>query len=190
MKLKKVLSLVLSLLLICSVFVPAVSAAQEEEYPIIYVPGTRNPLYADKNNPSQDNRIWKIGVDVGAVVKEALAPCLKELALGIVRDDYTAYCDELANTVVPLFEKIVLDKNGEASNGSGVEKESASRSYPAKSGNYGLWDYHFVYDWRLSPMDVCHQLKAHIDRVKTLTGKDKVVLIGRCMGANMISAYF
>lgn len=190
MKLKKVLSLVLSLLLICSVFVPAVSAAQNEEYPIIYIPGTRNPLYADKNNPSQDNRIWKIGVDVGAVVKEALAPCLKELALGIVRDDYTAYCDELANTVVPLFSKIVLDKNGEASNGSGVEKESASRSYPAKSGNYGFWDYHFVYDWRLSPMDVCHQLKAHIDRVKTLTGKDKVVLIGRCMGANMISAYF
>ncbi|MBO5396591.1 MAG: hypothetical protein J6A97_06890 [Clostridia bacterium] len=190
MKLRKALALVLSLLMVFSVFVPAVSAAEKEEYPIIYIPGTRNPLYADKNNPSQDNRIWKIGVDVGAVVKEALAPCLKELALGVVRDDYTAYCDELANTVVPLFEKIVLDKNGEASNGSGVEKESASRYYAAKSGNYGFWDYHFVYDWRLSPMDVCHQLKAHIDRVKTLTGKDKVVLIGRCMGANMISAYF
>lgn len=190
MKLKKILSLLLTFLMIFTAFIPAVSAADTSEYPIIYIPGTRNPLYADKNNPSQDNRIWKIGVDVGAVVKEALAPCLKELALGIVRDDYTAYCDELANTVVPLFQNVVLDKNGEASNGSGVEKESASRNYPKKSGNYGLWDYHFVYDWRLSPMDVCHQLKNHIDRVKELTGKDKVVLIGRCMGANMISAYF
>lgn len=190
MKVKRFFALLLSIILLCTVAVPAVNASEDTEYPVIYVPGTRNPLYADKNNPSQNNRIWKIGVDVGATVKEALAPCLKELALGVVRDDYDAYCDELVNTVVPLFEKVVLDKNGEASNGSGVEKESASRNYPVKHGNYNFWDYHFVYDWRLSPMDVCHQLKYHIDRVKALTGEDKVVLIGRCMGANMISAYF
>lgn len=186
------LSLLLTSCILCTLFIPLASAVttEDKEYPIIYVPGTRNPLYADKTKPSKDNRIWKIGVDVGATVKEALAPCLKELALGVIRDDYTAYCDELVNTVVPLFENVVLDKNGEASNGSGVEKESASRNYPVKHGKYYLWDYHFVYDWRLSPMEVCHQLKYHIDRVKAITGEDKVVLVGRCMGANIISAYF
>lgn len=186
---KKLISLVLALAMLFTVFTPAVIAA-EEEYPIIYVTGSRHPLYADKNNPSQENRIWKIGVDVGAVVKEALAPCLKELAAGIITDNYDAYCEELINTVVPLFKNVILDKNGEASNGSGVEREAAVRKYPAKSSNFGLMDYNFIYDWRLSPMVVGEQLKAHIERVKTLTGKDKVVLVGRCMGANMISAYF
>ena len=191
MKIKKLISFLLVTVMLLSLGVPAVSAAQTDtEYPIIYVTGTRSKLYADKNNPSESNRVWKIGVDIGATVKEALAPCLKELAMGIVRDDYDAYCDELVNAVVPLFEKVVLDKNGEASNGSGVEKESAVRSYPTKHSGYGLWDYNIVYDWRLSPMDICHQLKNHIDRVKSITGEEKVVLIGRCMGANMISAYF
>lgn len=189
MKAKKLLSILLAFVLVFTVFSPAVIAADNTEYPVIYVAGSRHPLYADKYNPSDNNRIWKIGVDVGATVKEALGPCLKELAKGVVTDDYDAYCDELINTVVPLFKNLVLDKNGEASNGSGIV-ESARRSYPKKSGNYGLMDYNFIYDWRLSPMVVSVQLKAHIERVKTLTGKDKVVLIGRCMGANIISAYF
>ncbi len=186
---KKAISVIIAIVMLFMIFSPAVIAA-EEEYPIIYVAGTRNPLYADKNNPSQENRIWKIGVDVGAVVKEAIGPCLKELAAGVITNNYDAYCDELINTVVPLFKNLVLDKNGEASNGSGVEREAAVRNYPSKSGNFGLMDYNFIYDWRLSPMEVSHQLKAHIERVKALTGKDKVVLIGRCMGANIISAYF
>ncbi len=77
------------------VFSPAVVAA-EDEYPVIYVTGSRNPLYADKNNPSQENRIWKIGVDVGAVVKEALGPCLKELAAGVIsHDPFPASIDKL-----------------------------------------------------------------------------------------------
>ena len=190
MKLQKLISLVLSLIMVFSLLVPIAYAAEDTEYPIIYVTGSRNKLYADKTTPSESNRIWKIGVDVGAVVKEALAPCLKELAAGIIKDNYDAYCDELVNCIVPLFEKVILDKNGEASNGSGVERESAVRSYPTKHSNYTFWDYQFVYDWRLSPMEVCHQLKAHIDRVKEITGEEKVVLIGRCMGANMISAYF
>lgn len=190
MKVKKLISLVLTLIMVLGLFVPAVSAAEDTEYPVIYVTGSRNKLYADKNNPSESNRIWKIGVDIGAVVKEALAPCLTELAAGIIKDDYDDYCDELVNCIVPLFEKMILDKNGEASNGSGIAKESAAINYAKKTENYALMDYLFAYDWRLSPMVVCDQLKAHIDRVKEITGEDKVVLVGRCMGANMVSAYF
>lgn len=189
---KKLTAIILSVLLIFSVFAPATFAAAEglEEYPIVYVTGSRHKIYADKENPSESNRVWKIGVDIGATVKEALAPCLKELAAGIITDNYDAYCDELVNHIVPLFEKVILDKNGEASNGSGIEREAAEYNYPKKSSNFALMDYNFWYDWRLSPMVVCDQLKAHIDNVKTLTGKDKVVIVARCMGTNITSAYF
>ena len=131
MKAKKLLSILLAFVLVFTVFSPAVIAADNTEYPVIYVAGSRHPLYADKYNPSDNNRIWKIGVDVGATVKEALGPCLKELAKGVVTDDYDAYCDELINTIVPLFKNLVLDKNGEASNGSGIV-ESARRRYLTK----------------------------------------------------------
>ncbi|MBQ7294820.1 MAG: hypothetical protein IJW86_01355 [Clostridia bacterium] len=46
MKLKKLISLVLSLIMVLSLFVPAVYAADGTEYPIIYVTGSRNKLYA------------------------------------------------------------------------------------------------------------------------------------------------
>ena len=188
---KKTMALLLSIIMLFSMVAPAAFAAEKNsEYPIIYVTGSRHKIYADKENPSESNRVWKIGVDIGETVKEALAPCLKELAAGIVTDDYDAYCDELVNHVVPLFEKVVLDKNGEASNGSGVEHEAADYNYPVKSSGFALMDYNFWYDWRLSPMVVGDQLKDHIDNVKKLTGKDKVVIVARCMGANITSAYF
>lgn len=191
MKTKKLIAFVLTIVMLCSIAAPMAFAAEKNsEYPIIYVTGSRHKIYADKNNPSESNRVWKIGVDVGATVKEALAPCLTQLAKGIVTDDYDAYCDELVNCVVPLFEKVVLDNNGEASNGSGIKCEAANYNYPKKSSDFALMDYNFWYDWRLSPMVVGEQLKNHIDNVKALTGKDKVVIVARCMGANITSAYF
>lgn len=191
MKTKKLIAFVLTIVMLCSIAAPMAFAAEKNsEYPIIYVTGSRHKIYADKTNPSESNRVWKIGVDIGATVKEALAPCLKELAAGIITDDYDKYCDELVNHIVPLFEKVVLDNNGEASNGSGIECEAANYNYPKKSSDFALMDYNFWYDWRLSPMVVGEQLKNHIDNVKALTGKDKVVIVARCMGANITSAYF
>lgn len=191
MKTKKLIAFVLTIVMLCSIAAPMAFAAEKNsEYPIIYVTGSRHKIYADKTNPSESNRVWKIGVDIGATVKEALAPCLKELAIGIITDDYDKYCDELVNHIVPLFEKVVLDNNGEASNGSGIACEAANYNYPKKSSDFALMDYNFWYDWRISPMVVGEQLKNHIDNVKALTGKDKVVIVARCMGANITSAYF
>lgn len=118
-----------------------------------------------------------------------MAPCLEALALGIITDDYSKYGQELYNAIVPFYGPVSLDKNGEASNGSHTANTIYTCNIPKKTRNFGVWDYRFWYDWRISPIEAAAELKTYIDMVKEATGKDKVNLMGRCYGANVIAAY-
>ena len=182
---KKLLSVFLAALLILSLAAPALAA--EQEYPTIYVTGAQtNDLYDADNN-----RIYPLPDDIDAmqVIKDNLMPCLRKLAFGLVTDNYEAYAEEFYNAFVPIYEDIALDKNGEVSNGSHPARTIYNADLPRKSGGYGEWDYRFWYDWRISPMLAADELKEWIDMVKDATGKDKVNLMGRCYGANVIAAY-
>lgn len=180
---KKFISALLCLILMLSLAVPAF--AQSEEYPTIYVTGAQtNNLYS-----AEGELIYPTSVDLMEQVKKALVPCVKELALGYLRDDYSDYADTLYEYLLPVYEKTLLDKNGEASDGSRPEYHSSTVEVSKKTQGYGMWDYRFWYDWRLSPIVTAEELKDYIDRVTEATGKDKVQLVGRCYGANVIQAY-
>ncbi len=182
---KKWISLILSLITVFSLAVPAFAVDTAEEYPTIYVTGAQtNDLYS-----AEGERIWDLDVDTMAVVKEAIAPCLEELLFGMVVGDYKSYAEKVNSYVAPIFEKVILDKNGEASNGSHPANHSSTVDVDKKYSDYGIWDYRFWYDWRLSPLTTAGELKNYIDRVTLATGKDKVQLVGRCYGANVIQTY-
>lgn len=185
---KKIFALTLCLILTLSVAAPAAIAA-EEEYPIVYLEGYGDGLFKSDSKRSEDTRIYPTNADVGAIVKQALEPCLKELANGLITDNYDKYCDELYNAVAPIYKDLILDKNGEASDGSGDGYNPATQKLSLKKYSDTLRGYRFHYDWRLSPMDIADELKIYIDRVKEHTGKSKVSLVGRCLGGNIISAY-
>lgn len=180
---KKIISLILCLTLMFSLAVPAFAAP--EELPTIYITGaqTNNLFSAD------GERIYPLDVDATALLKESLGPCLEELALGYLMGDYEQYAEKLYSYVAPVFEKVMLDGNGEATDGSRPEYHSSTVSVSNKQSGYGMWDYRFWYDWRLSPVVTAEELKDYIDRVLEATGKDKVQLVGRCYGANVIQAY-
>ncbi len=181
---KKIISLILCLILTFSLAVPAF-AAEPEEYPTIYVTGAQtNDIYS-----AEGKKIWKPEADLMGTLKEALIPCLEELAFGALAGDYKAYAEKLNSYVAPVFEEVVLDKNGEASNGSHPRNHSSTVEVEKKTSNYGMWDYRFWYDWRLSPLTTAKELRDYIDRVIETTEKDKVQLVGRCYGANVIQAY-
>lgn len=189
-KFKKAISLILCLLLTMSIAVPAAVAANHP-YPVVYLEGYGDTLYASDNSRANGTEIYPTGADVGAIIKEALLPCLKELAGGLITDNYDRYCDELYNAVAPIYKDLVLDKNGEASDGSGDGYKPASASEATIYKNYdaNLSGYRFPYDWRLSPWDIADELYAYIEKVKATTKSDKVTLVGRCLGGNMVSAY-
>lgn len=181
---KKFLAIVLCLTLVLACIVPSF-ATEPEEYPTIYVIGAhKNDIYN-----AQGEQVYPLNADLGAIIKETLGPCLKELAKGMITDDYTSYAEEFNASWSPIFKDLILDKNGEVTNGSYTRFKTETDHLKGKTSGFGVWDCRFWYDWRESPIKTAHELKAHIDTVMELTGKQKVQLIGRCYGANVIAAY-
>lgn len=180
---KKIISLLLSCLLIFSFCVPAFAA--DEERPTVYVIGARvTHIYAADGSLLFPND----SVDVAQVIKDAIRPCLQKLALGIMTDNYEAWAQEFHKAVIKAMGKMPLDKNGEVSDGSYAE-HPYNYSLPKKSSNYGAYDYRLWYDWRTSPLETAELLKKYIEEVKAVTGEEKVNITGRCYGANVVQAY-
>lgn len=187
---KKILALILALIMLMSVAAPAVYATDViTQTPVIFIRGASRYLYESDDVMSDETQIFPLNVDLGEHLSNVLKPCLEELAKGVVTDNYDAYCDELYNACAPLYEDVILDKNGEASDGSGDGTNVYKFDRPRKSKNFGLWDYDFGFDLRLSPLEIADDLKIYIDLVKEATGKDKVAIVGRCFGGNVVSAY-
>lgn len=182
---KRIISVLLCAVLAISVAIPAF-AAEPEEFPIIYVTGAQtNHIYSAENE-----RIYPTGNDAGAILKQAFKPCLEKLAEGMITGNYDPYVQEFYNALAPAFEKVILDKNGEVSDGSHPKYHSSTIEVSNKQSNYIWSDFRFWYDWRESPIKSAAELKNYIDKVRKATGKKKVELVGRCYGANVIAAYF
>ena len=181
---KKVISVVLCLLMTFSCIVPSF-ATEPEEYPTIYIVGAHtNPIYN-----AEGEEVYPLKADFVQTIKDTLGPCLEELAKGMITDDYSSYAEEFNASWAPIFEDLILDKNGEVTNGSYTKFHTETNHLIGKTSGYDVWDCRFWYDWRKSPLETAQELKAHIDNVLEATGKDKVQLIGRCYGANVIAAY-
>lgn len=186
---KKVLSLVLTLVMLLAIGAPAFSASAADNCITIYVGGYGRSLYKN-NRMIPEEKIYDIDVDIAATVSEVLKPCLEKLALGFLTQDYDAYCDELYNAMAPLYDEVRLDKNGEATDGSGWGGNMLTDYYYidySKGLSGGRID--FEYDWRLSPIHNAEILEQFIDRVCREKGVQKVNLLGRCLGGNLVSAY-
>lgn len=185
---KKLFSFILAMVMIFSIAVPAFASAAEEafeEYPTIYVTGAQtNQLYN-----AEGQKIYPFAKPIMEVAKDIIAPTVKDLIVGNVTGNFDAFNANILGLLDEVFGDVQLDKNGEASDGSHPEFHSSTVAVSEKKGNYGMWDFRFWYDWRLSPVDCALELKNYIDRVKEATGKDKVQLVGRCYGANLIQAY-
>lgn len=188
---KKLIAFFLTAIMLMSVALPIASATDvTTDTPVIFIRGASRNLYESDDVISEETKIFPLDIDLGAVIKDALMPCLEQLAMGMLTEDFDAYCDELYNVVAPLYADVILDKNGEASDGSGDGLKVTDFSIPhyGQQSNYGLWQCDFGFDLRLSPLEIADDLKTYIDRVYERTGK-KVALIGRCFGGNIISAY-
>ncbi len=183
--LRKALSLALCLIMIFGMTVPMASAA-EEKYPVIYIAGYGANIFAEKGN-SRSEVYYPTGADVGAIVKEAITPCLTELAIGLVTGNYDKYCDELYNSIHPIYENIVLAPDGtpKDNSGRGENPKHIFLDYERFSGG----EETFPYDWRLSPETSADELDKFIDTMLAATGAKKVNIIARCLGGNVLSAY-
>ena len=207
---KKVVSLLLVAILIFSLATPATAItwiSYSTQIPIVHVFGDGQALYAadgtklleyrdllgkinsDKDDSEEDE-------DKSEIYKSVANVLLPFLIEGLGTGNYDNYYKNLQKEIGDLFEGLLLDKDGNVSNGSGINpkniqqmEDDLSRDSKAEKGYYGHCDYTFHYDWRLDPLETADKLYEYIERVKKVTGSKEVSLIGRCLGSSVVTAY-
>lgn len=193
---KKFVSIVLALVLICSLAAPVFAAeeAKSEDLPIINI-GGRSALIYKTNEKGGYDKIYPRAEyeDEVSLFTEWIKELAPELlfAYGVDNDTvWQKYCDHVYELVAPMFETIQLDKDANAEEGTdGMNWDYRTAYVSSKKSNYGIEDYVFNYDWRVDPYLVADRLDVYIDRVLAATGKSKVKIFAHCLGAEAFSAY-
>lgn len=183
----RLLCALLSALLLCSVCFAAAaddSTPEADPTPIIYVIG-RTPIYSKLGTPEEKETPDAQQSEIIDAVKEALPYLAKAILFG----QWDAYADKAYSLIMTFFEDFGLDETGGVPEGSGVKFTWNEAGLPRNYKSDNPYTYHFEYDSRLSPLAVADELNDYIEAVKRVTGKDKVSLIGRCLGANVALSY-
>ena len=195
---KKAISLFLSLLLIFAVMTPSASAVGEENLPIIYIRGNGETIY------DGDGNVLALGISDlfsnvanGDLNKEKVVETCANIMLpllteGLMFDEWDNYGKAVYEELKPLFKGSEIDENGNPINGSGIAQSRIDESEAEAERdtvNYGLYDYNFMYDWRLSPYDHVDRLHQYVLKVLDKTKKDRVNIHVACLGGGLIMAY-
>lgn len=181
-KFRMLISVVLTVILAFSAALPAFAVRTAEvDLPIVYVKGAGREIYA-----ADGTKIMPFDIEPEDQIMAQAEPLLKAFANSVLLNDWSIYCDKLTRVVKNIYKELVLDENGEATDGSYIIPSPAPKK---KTSNFVLSDYIFNYDSRLDPWEVAESMDEYIDSVLEATGKDKVQLVGRCLGGNYVAAY-
>lgn len=216
---KKIISVLLTLLMLFSICAVGVSAlgdidkptnqiqvhSSKSKVPVIRILGDGEPLYDENQEKifhirtltSSDLSSDDEDSDLLGSVANVLLPFLVD---GLLNDEWDAYYENLQTEISEIFGESRLDENGEVTNGTGIsqarkdEMEKALKiNQKDKSqggrGFYQINDYRFWYDWRLDPIYTADLLHKHIQKVKAVTKCDKVSIMASCLGTLVTTAY-
>lgn len=205
---KRILSCILTVILIISSVIPAFAWVDANEsrsqIPVIRISGDGEALYdkdgkkifhykdvanlvkGDSENGSDNSEMYKS-------MAENLLPALaKGLMLNSWDDLYAALETEISK----IFSNSLLDENGNVTNGSGISQKRKDqmqnkRTYSQKgSKGYFAWeDYWFHYDWRLDPWETADEFHTFVQDIKRTTGCEKVGIAATCLGTNIVMTY-
>ena len=201
---KKIISIVLAIVMMCSMFVPvfAVSGPSvENKTPVVYISGDSNELW-------YDNETKKFAIeDMLAIYKNSEDGNIKEAAFnilyplivkGVLFDEWDDYYEAVYNELSDVYEPIKLDKNGNIPEDSDCGISTAQKNDLARAkyenrkswkGTYTEKAYNFHYDWRLDPMELADQLHDYIEDVCAGSGHEQVSISVKCLGCNVLLAY-
>lgn len=184
---KKIISVILSVIMIFAVLAPAVSAAGEKAI-TVYLEGYGDGLYGKSGE-----KAFPVDLGLAEGLQEMLDEILVDLAWASLTGDYSSYSNRLYDLIAPAYADLKLDNNGESTDengefyhGLGFDPLTRTEHNNSKfDGGY----YRFRYDWRLSVEYNAEVLDQFIAILIAKTGATKVNLVGRCLGGNIISAY-
>ena len=206
---KKILSIILSLLLVFGTTVVAFATETETdvidpEYPLVVCRGMDfDGLTTDLGLETERNALNPIEVgDIMSTLVKCVGNAVKE--------------GSIDGIMPPLMEYLEYVMGGLAcdNNGNSVHN-TTMKSYPLAIGNYPDYleehsvvapmehgivmegvdrygadsVYYYAYDWRYSPAETCDGLNEMIELAKAEHGTDKVNLVCASMGGAVVDAY-
>ncbi len=210
---KKLISLIIAVIMIMSLATTAFAKDSNwisqslSDIPVIRISGDGEPL-VDKDG----NKIFHYK-DAAKLLKgddsedgnnemmESIANVIKPFLLdGLLRDEWDGFYDSLYTEISQLFSSSLLDKDGNAQEGSGLRQERIDHMNNIRHNDqawytsdgvkyYNYNEYWFRYDWRLDPIKTAGDFKAYVDDILASTGCDKVGIVASCLGTNVITAY-
>ncbi|MCH5198425.1 MAG: hypothetical protein J1E34_05920 [Oscillospiraceae bacterium] len=187
---KKYLSVFLVGIMLLLTAAPVFAAEKKgADVPNVYVQGQGAAII----NPEGKN-VYNDKFDDSEYLLNAIKDCLPSFFEAVTTDTdeaWNAYNERLDSWIEDGFDDFFLDKNGEVSNGTHVSNlwNGGPLRDVKRADGYAVKAYEFIKDWRLDPCYNAALLSDYIDAVKAATGSDKVNLIGRCEGANIVMAY-
>ncbi len=194
MKLKKLICVCLTLIMIFAVLAPVASAAEKQDLPVIYVHGVNGEAY------NMDGvRTYPDNIELADVItdKELMGSLVTKLGISAVTGEWELYANALADTLIEYLSPSALDKNGELYEGDYyVTEGSIPKNWTdedikklCRTSNFQITDIEYYFDWRLdynSHVDDLHEL---IKTVLKYTGKTQVNLLGLCLGGALVEDY-
>ena len=210
---KKLISLIIAVIMIMSLATTAFAKDSNwisqslSDIPVIRISGDGEPL-VDKDG----NKIFHYK-DAAKLLKgdgsedgnnemmESIATVIKPFLLdGLLKDEWDGFYDSLYTEISQLFSNSLLDKEGNAQEGSGLRQERIDHMNNIRHNDqawytsdgvkyYNYNEYWFRYDWRLDPIKTAGDFKSYVDDILASTGCDKVGIVASCLGTNVITAY-
>ncbi len=159
------------------------TAAPEEnaECPYVFIHGFMgSSIYVDPSDENSDLAWPPAAKDIVSTVFKALP----YLGLFLITRDYQKFGDKVFPLVDKLFETIELAPDGTVHNKTGVRWE-----YPSAESIKTMRCIDFVYDWRISPVEVAAQLNDFIDYVLECTGAEQIVAEAHSYGGVILTTY-
>ncbi len=184
---KRILSLVLTILMLLPAAALLVQGATTLDLPIVYIGGKYAHIYTKEAKKEEVKyQLYPLNPPIGDTIKDNVSEFIAAYNASNSTGNWKTFADKIYNVIAPRYEPLVMDKNGKPRNGTHI---IAPASPKKKTSNFQLEDYMFTYDSRVDPYENAELLKEYIDKVLTATGKSKVNLIGRCLGTTVMATY-
>lgn len=157
--------------------------------PTMYISGqgTRIRVYNEDGTYSR-KIIYPVDYDTDEIL-DSVSFLHKPFAKGVATGDWDEWCDTFVDIVTPLFESYAMNEDGES-------KERVFLYYPDfnqcdknEDGKLGFEQYKYLYDWRSDPITSPDRLQYYVGKLLMSTGYNKVNIIGRCIGGNVLLSY-
>ena len=209
---KKALALLLAAVMLCGLSAAALAKSTQwvsqslSDIPVIRISGDGEKLVDEEGNKviyyrdiptvlASDDE--EDGDD--STMRSVANVMMPFLINGMLLDDWDPYYENLQKEVGELFERSLLDKDGNPQYGTGLSQDKIEKmdrirhndqSWNSNGVKYYPNDrYWFNYDWRLDPLATAGEFRSFMDDIMASTGCSQVGIMASCLGTNIVTAY-